>query len=145
MSFGLLQVFHDESRVHTESRTESFIWPTWVDCSNSVNYDQVQVLSYSKYSSLFLPVVGIEPATSRGFYSEAPSNQTSYPVQHVSLPSNSEWIFGTYKPYVSIRFLFQASYQKFRQINIILLWIYQSFILKPYSALQGAVLRICYL
>ena len=32
-------------------------------CSNSVNHKRVQVLSYCKYSSLVLTVVGIEPAT----------------------------------------------------------------------------------
>ena len=35
----------------------------WVDCSDSYNHDRVQVLWYTKYSLLFLPVVGIEPAT----------------------------------------------------------------------------------
>ena len=70
--------------------------------SNSVNYDWVQVLSYSKYSLLVLPVVGIEPATSRWFHSEALSNQTLYPLHHVSLLDNSEWIFGTYKPNMSV-------------------------------------------
>ena len=71
---------------HTESRTEHFIWITGVDSSNSVNHDQVQVLSFSKYSLLFLPVVGIEPATSRWFHLEALSNQALYPLCHMSLP-----------------------------------------------------------
>ena len=62
---AFLRCFMLNSGVHTESQTESFIWTTRVDCSNSVNHDQVQVLSYSKYSLLFLPVVGIEPATSQ--------------------------------------------------------------------------------
>ena len=53
------------SRVHTESRVEPFISITIVNYSNSVNQDLVQVLNYSKYSLLVLPVVGIEPATSR--------------------------------------------------------------------------------
>ena len=44
------------------------------------------MLSYNKYSLLFLPVVGIEPATSEWFHSEALSNQTPYPLPHVSLP-----------------------------------------------------------
>ena len=61
-----------------------------VDCSNSVNHYWVQVMSYSKYSLLFLPVVGIEPATSRWFHSEAFSNETSYPLHHVSLPDNKD-------------------------------------------------------
>ena len=51
--------------VHTERGTEPFIWTTGVDCSNSVNHDQVEVLSYREYSLLFLPVIGIEPATAR--------------------------------------------------------------------------------
>ena len=45
-------------------------------------HDWVQALSYSKYSLLFLPEVGIEPAISRWFQSEALSNQ----MCHVSLP-----------------------------------------------------------
>ena len=59
------------------------------------------MLSNSKYSLLVFPVVGIEPATSRWFHSEAPSNQMPYPLRHVSL---LEWIFGTYKTNVSISF-----------------------------------------
>ena len=73
------------SRVHTESRTEPFIWTTGVDYSNSVNHDWVQVLNYCKYSLLFLPVVGIEPATSRWFHTETLSNQSLYPLLHVLL------------------------------------------------------------
>ena len=38
---------------------------TRINCSNSINHNWVQVLSYSKYSLLFLPVVRIEPANSR--------------------------------------------------------------------------------
>ena len=47
--------------------------------------DQVQVPIYSKYSLLLLPVVGIEPETSRWFYSEALSNQIPNPQCHVPL------------------------------------------------------------
>ena len=36
--------------------------PLMIDCSNSINHDEVQVLSNSKYC---LPVVGFEPATTR--------------------------------------------------------------------------------
>ena len=57
--------FISNSEVHTESWSERFIWTVGVDCSNSVNHDWAQVLSYNKYFLLFLPVVGIEPATSR--------------------------------------------------------------------------------
>ena len=50
------------SKVRTESQTESFIRITRVDCSNFINCDRVQMLSYRKYSSLvLLPDVGIEP------------------------------------------------------------------------------------
>ena len=66
--------FMSNSEAFIESRTAAFIWTTREDCSNSVNYDWVQVLSYSKYSSLLLLVVGIEPATSRWFHLEALSN-----------------------------------------------------------------------
>ena len=59
--------FMSNSGVHTESRTEFFIWTTRVDYSNSLNHDRVQVLSYSQYSLLALAVVGIEPATSRWY------------------------------------------------------------------------------
>ena len=48
---------------------------------NSINYIQVQVLSYSKYSLLFLPVVGIEPETYRWFHTEALSNQAPHPLR----------------------------------------------------------------
>ena len=73
--------------VHTESWTECYIWTTGVDCFNSVNNDQVQVFSYSKYSVLlFRPVVGFEPATSRWFYSETLSKQMPNPLCHVFLP-----------------------------------------------------------
>ena len=50
-------------------------WPIYlihrVNYSNSINYDWVQVLSYSKYSLLFLPVIVIEPGTCWRFHSEA--------------------------------------------------------------------------
>ena len=51
--------FRSNSGVHTESQTEAFIWTTGVALlfSPSVNHDRVQML--------VLPVVGIEPATSR--------------------------------------------------------------------------------
>ena len=48
--------------------------PFGVDCSNSINHEWVQVSNYCKYSLLLLPVVGIEPATSRWFHSEVLSN-----------------------------------------------------------------------
>ena len=75
--------FMSNSRVHTESWTELFIWTTGIDYSNFVNHDQAQVLSSSKYSLLVLSVAGIEPATFRWFHSEAFSNQTPYPLCHV--------------------------------------------------------------
>ena len=56
---------------HKESQVDPFIWTTGVDCSNSVNHELVQVLSYCKYFLLVLPEVGIEPATSRWFHLEA--------------------------------------------------------------------------
>ena len=76
MFLGLLQAFHVELGSHTESQTGPFIWTTGVNCSNSLNHDRAEVLSYSKYSLLFLPVVGIEPATSRWFHSDTLSSQT---------------------------------------------------------------------
>ena len=47
-----------------------FLDTTGLDFSNSVNHDRVKVSSYSKYFYLYLPVVGIEPATSRSFHSK---------------------------------------------------------------------------
>ena len=69
---------------HRISNWTSYLNSRGLDCSNSVNHDWLQVLSYSKYSWLFLPVVGIEPATSRWFHSEILSNQISYPLHHKS-------------------------------------------------------------
>ena len=43
--------------------------PMGMDCSNFVNYDQVQVLNYNNYSC-YIPVVGIETANSRRFHLE---------------------------------------------------------------------------
>ena len=88
---AFFRCFMSNSGINTESQTEPFIWTTGQDYSNFVSHDQVQVLSYSKYSLLFLPVVGIEPATSRWFHS-ALSNQKPYPLCHVFC-----WIFWNYK------------------------------------------------
>ena len=79
-----------------------FMSNSGVRTAKSVNHDRIQALSYCKYSLLFLPLVGIEPATSRWFNSEALPNQMPYPLCYVSLLDNSEWIFRTYKPNVSI-------------------------------------------
>ena len=88
-SFGLLQVFMSNSRVYIESRTEPFIWTTRVHCFVPVNYKRVQVLRYRKFSLLFLPVVGIEPATSRWFHSEALSQRnTLFTVPRVHVDQN---------------------------------------------------------
>ena len=59
---AFFRCFMSNHRVYTESRIETFIRTIGIDCFNSVNHDQVQGLSYSKYSLSFLPVVGIEPA-----------------------------------------------------------------------------------
>ena len=53
------------TRELTQPRSEPFIYSTGVDCSNSIDHDRVRVLSYSKYSPLFLLVVGTEAITSR--------------------------------------------------------------------------------
>ena len=84
---AFFRCFMSNSGVHTEFRTEPFIWTIGVDRgSNSVNHDQIQVLSYCKYSLLFLPVVGIEPATSWWVHSEAPTNRTLYSLRYEFLP-----------------------------------------------------------
>ena len=75
---AFFRCFMSNSGINMKSQNEPFIWTTGVDCSNSVNPDWVQVLSYSKDSLLFLPIVGIEPATSRWFHSEALSNLIHY-------------------------------------------------------------------
>ena len=73
MSFGLLQVFHVElGRLYRTSNWT--IWSMGIDCSISVYYDRVKVLSYRKYTVLFSPVIGIEPSSSRRFHTEAFSN-----------------------------------------------------------------------
>ena len=54
---AFFRCFMLNSLIQTESQT------TGADCSNSVDHDQVKVLSYCKYSLLFLPGVGIEPST----------------------------------------------------------------------------------
>ena len=63
MAFNLLQMFHVELGIpHRILNWTLYLNPRrgWVDSSNSVNYDQLKKLSYSKYSLLSLPVVGIE-------------------------------------------------------------------------------------
>ena len=70
------------SGAHTEPRTEPFIQSTGADYSKSVNYDQVQVLSYSKYFLL-----GMNLQTPEDFHSGSLFNQTPYLLGHVSLPN----------------------------------------------------------
>ena len=102
-----------------ESWIELFIWTTGVECSNSVNHDWIQVLSYSKYSLLVLPVVGIEPATTWGFYPETLSNQTTYPLHHVSLLDNKDDVNS---PNILSKNNYHASSQKFRQMFLYVLF-----------------------
>ena len=85
ISSAFFRCFMSNLGVHSESQTEPLIWTTGVNCSNSVNHDQIRVLSCSKYSLLVLPVARIEPVTSRWFHL-AVSNQTPYPLHNVSLP-----------------------------------------------------------
>ena len=61
-----------------------------IDCSNSVNYEQVEMLSYNNYSLLFL-LVGIEPAK----YSTQKHFPTKCLIHHTIMTflNNSEWIF----------------------------------------------------
>ena len=68
--WAFFRCFMSNLGAHIELQTEPFIWFMGADCFNSFNHCKVQVLSYSKYSLLFLPVVGIESATSRWFHSE---------------------------------------------------------------------------
>ena len=55
-----------------------------VECSNFINHNQVQVLCYNKYSLLFLPVVKIEPSTSRWFHFGSSLTKCLYLLHHVS-------------------------------------------------------------
>ena len=57
------------SGAHPELRTELFFQSTKVDFSNPANHDLVQGLNYS--IPYYLPVVGIEPATSSWLHLEA--------------------------------------------------------------------------
>ena len=53
-----------------------------VDCSNTVDHDGLQVLSYNTYSLFILAVVGIEPAddfTQKHFWTKQ-----LYPLSYVS-------------------------------------------------------------
>ena len=89
-SSAFLPNFHIEFEVLRQSRTIFFIWKTGTDCSMSVNYDRVH-LSNNRYSLLDLTMVGIKPATTWKFLSEASSKQPLYPPYHDSFPSNSEF------------------------------------------------------
>ena len=51
---AIFRCFMSNLRAYTEPRTEPFTLSKKVDCSNSVNHDRVQMLSYSKYSLLVL-------------------------------------------------------------------------------------------
>ena len=97
---AFFRCFMSNSEAHTEPQTEPFIGSMRVNCYNSVN--RLQVLSYSKYSLLFLPVVGIEFATPDDYIQKHfPTKHLMY-RHHVSLPDNSEEIFVTYESNVSI-------------------------------------------
>ena len=58
--------FSSNSVAYMELRIEPFIQSTEIDYYNSFNC--VQVLNYSEYFSLFLPIVRTVPATSRWFH-----------------------------------------------------------------------------
>ena len=109
------------SEVHTESQTEPFIWTTELDWSSSVNH--VQLLSYSKYSLLVLPVVGIEPATSRWFHSNAfqPNALCTVPCVPAGYISWNVGIITIKMRSIVLNILsnnnYQASLQKFKQMN----------------------------
>ena len=53
VSFGLLQVFHVKFRSPRRTLNQTLYLVQGVDCSHFVNHDQVQVISYSKYSTLY--------------------------------------------------------------------------------------------
>ena len=79
----------------------------------SINDNRAQKLNYSKYSLLFIPVVGIEPATSRRLHSEVIFNQTSYlecPVWQYSDEDEDN------SPKILSEKNYQASSKKFRQM-----------------------------
>ena len=100
--------FMRNSGVHTEFRTDPFIWTPMVDCS-TVNPDRVQMLTYCKYSLLVLSVDGIEPhfifAQSAGamehtscFSAECPGYDTKQPdseipvmLEHWGMRSTPLW------------------------------------------------------
>ena len=84
---------------NTKSWSEPFIWTTGVDWSNSINHNHIQVLSNSKYSLLFLPVVGIEPETFRWLHLEALSNHNL-----IHCTTCTCWIHGTVDDTFTSRF-----------------------------------------
>ena len=66
-SFNLFWCFLWDLGAYAELQTEPIFNPQREDCFNSFNPNRVQVLNYSKYSFLFLPIVSIESVTSRWF------------------------------------------------------------------------------
>ena len=87
--FGLQSIFPSVFFRYFMLNSEHFIQSKGLDCSYTI--DPVQVLSYRKYSVLFLSVVRIEPATCWWFLSEALSNLTPYPLRHVFLSEIIIW------------------------------------------------------
>ena len=68
-------------------------------------------------------------ATSRSFLLEVPSNKMAYPLRHVFLLDNSEWIFRTYRPNFFIMIFFPLLILQFT--FEILCWLL-SFIWNPW-------------
>ena len=98
-----------------------------VDCSNSINYDQVQVLSYSKYSLLlrFLQL-GLKLPPSDDFTQKHfPILSTAPCVLAVHCEYNNEDEVNS--PNIQTDKIYQASSQKFRQIYIYI-YIYEDIV-----------------
>ena len=116
---------------------ESFIWITGVDCPKSINQDWVQVLNYCKYPLLVLPVVGIEPATSKWFHLKNMFQSNALSTT-LCVSDNTEWTFGIYKPNVSITILKRCDYKNKNEIDSLRIFFifYVTWTVRRYSTLK---------
>ena len=104
--FAMFQPMHSSVGVlfQTQEPTQNFELKTLFNsggvgfnCSISINHNWVQVLSHISSPVFFLPVVRIEPATSRWFHLKFISQTPRFVMLRILL-DNTERIFETYRP-----------------------------------------------
>ena len=120
---ALFRCFILISGANTAPQTEPFIQSMGIDCSHFINHNWVQVSNCCKYSFLFLPLVGIEPATSWWFHPKACFNQIPYPLFHVSYQTYQLKLYEYNNEYEDNNpniLSYKNSAPKFRQIFILL-------------------------